>query len=37
MALAKEKKLLKDGAWTANPITFHVLGICSALAVTVKV
>jgi Na+-transporting NADH:ubiquinone oxidoreductase subunit D len=34
---SKEKKILKDGLWSANPITFQVLGICSALAVTVQV
>ena len=39
--IAKIKKtksfgLLKDGVWTINPINFQVLGICSALAVTVQ-
>lgn len=41
MALAlldkKEKKIVKDGLWDANPITFQILGICSALAVTTQV
>jgi Na+-transporting NADH:ubiquinone oxidoreductase subunit D len=27
---------LKDGAWTNNPLSIQVLGICSALAVTNK-
>jgi len=39
--IAKIKKtksfgLLKDGVWTINRINFQVLGICSALAVTVQ-
>lgn len=25
---------LKDGVWTVNPLAIHILGICSALAVT---
>ncbi len=29
-------KLIKESVWVANPITFQVLGICSALAVTVQ-
>lgn len=33
---AKNIKLLKDPIGTSNPITVQVLGICSALAVTVK-
>lgn len=33
----KEKKILKDGLWDANPVTLQVLGICSALAVTTQV
>jgi len=33
----KNKKIIKDGLWEANPITFQVLGICSALAVTTQV
>lgn len=32
----KNKKIVKDGLWDANPITFQVLGICSALAVTTQ-
>ncbi len=34
---AKNRKLLKDPLNDDNPITVQVLGICSALAVTVKV
>jgi Na+-transporting NADH:ubiquinone oxidoreductase subunit D len=30
------KKILKDNVWISNPIAFQVLGVCSALAVTVK-
>lgn len=30
------KKLLKNTIWKSNPIAFQVLGVCSALAVTVK-
>lgn len=30
------KKILKDSVWISNPIAFQVLGVCSALAVTVK-
>lgn len=30
------KKLLKDSTWHSNPIAYQVLGICSALAVTVQ-
>jgi len=33
----KEKKIIRDGLWDANPITFQVLGICSSLAVTTQV
>lgn len=33
---SKNKKILKDGFWDTNPITFQVLGICSALAVTTQ-
>src|SRR3989338_11450161 len=33
----KNKKILKDGVWDTNPITYQVLGICSALAVTTQV
>lgn len=32
----KNKKILKDGVWDTNPITYQVLGICSALAVTTQ-
>ncbi|MCA9406623.1 MAG: NADH:ubiquinone reductase (Na(+)-transporting) subunit D [Candidatus Omnitrophica bacterium] len=32
----KDRKIIKDALWDANPITFQVLGICSALAVTVQ-
>ena len=32
----KEKKLLRTPIWKNNPITVQVLGICSALAITVK-
>lgn len=32
----KNKKIVKDGLWDANPITFQVLGICSSLAVTTQ-
>jgi Na+-transporting NADH:ubiquinone oxidoreductase subunit D len=31
-----KKKILKDSVWISNPIAFQVLGVCSALAVTVK-
>jgi Na+-transporting NADH:ubiquinone oxidoreductase subunit D len=30
------KKTLKDTTWRSNPIAYQVLGICSALAVTVQ-
>ena len=30
------KEILTKGIWTENPVAFQVLGICSALAVTVK-
>jgi Na+-transporting NADH:ubiquinone oxidoreductase subunit D len=33
---AKNKKLLKDPLNDSNPVTVQVLGICSALAITVK-
>ena len=38
MAQEKSKRLdiLIRGVWTENPVAFQVLGICSALAVTVK-
>lgn len=32
----KNKKIVKDGMWDANPITFQILGICSSLAVTTQ-
>lgn len=32
----KDKKIIKDGLWDANPITLQILGICSALAVTTQ-
>jgi Na+-transporting NADH:ubiquinone oxidoreductase subunit D len=32
----KNQKIVKDGLWDANPITFQILGICSALAVTTQ-
>ncbi len=33
---SKNQKILKDGMWDTNPITFQILGICSALAVTTQ-
>lgn len=32
----QDKKIVKDGLWDTNPITFQILGICSALAVTTQ-
>jgi len=32
----KDKRIVKDALWDSNPITFQVLGICSALAVTIQ-
>lgn len=32
----KERKQIKDALWDNNPVTFQILGICSALAVTVQ-
>ncbi len=32
----KDRKIIKDGLWDANPITYQVLGICSSLAVTTQ-
>ncbi len=32
----KDKKMMMDPLWDNNPISLQVLGICSALAVTVK-
>lgn len=34
---SKNKKIIKDGFWDTNPVTYQVLGICSALAVTTQV
>jgi len=33
----KEKRAILDPLWDDNPISLHSLGICSALAVTIKV
>jgi Na+-transporting NADH:ubiquinone oxidoreductase subunit D len=30
------KKIMKTSIWSSNPIAFQVLGVCSALAVTVQ-
>lgn len=30
------QKILKDTTWSSNPVAYQVLGICSALAVTVQ-
>jgi len=32
----ESRHIVKDGLWDNNPITFQILGICSALAVTVQ-
>lgn len=32
----KNKKIVKDGLWDSNPVTYQILGICSALAVTTQ-
>ena len=32
----QEKRIIKDALWDSNPITLQILGICSALAVTVQ-
>jgi len=32
----QDRKIVKDAIWDNNPISFQVLGICSALAVTVQ-
>ncbi|MDP2653561.1 MAG: NADH:ubiquinone reductase (Na(+)-transporting) subunit D [Candidatus Omnitrophota bacterium] len=32
----KNQKIIKDGLWDSNPISFQILGICSALAVTTQ-
>lgn len=29
-------RIVREALWNSNPVTFHVLGICSALAVTVQ-
>ncbi len=33
----QDKKIIMDGLWDTNPISFQILGICSALAVTTQV
>ncbi|NTV30098.1 MAG: NADH:ubiquinone reductase (Na(+)-transporting) subunit D [Candidatus Omnitrophica bacterium] len=33
----RERDIIMEGIWHKNPITYLVMGICSALAVTVKV
>jgi len=33
---SRYKEILVKGIWTENPVAYQVLGICSALAVTVK-
>ncbi len=35
--MASIKKQIKEASWQSNPIAYQVLGICSALAVTVNV
>ncbi len=37
MRYSKEYKTIKNSVWQENPVTFQILGICSALAVTVQV
>ncbi len=32
----KNRRIVREAMWNSNPVTFHVLGICSALAVTVQ-
>ena len=32
----KDQRIVKESFWQNNPITLQVLGICSALAVTVQ-
>ena len=32
----KNKKIIRDGLWDTNPISYQILGICSALAVTTQ-
>ena len=34
---SKNKKIVKDPLMGENPISIHVLGICSALAITTKI
>ncbi len=34
--LSRYKEILTKGIWAENPVAYQVLGICSALAVTVK-
>jgi Na+-transporting NADH:ubiquinone oxidoreductase subunit D len=34
--ISEYKEILTKGIWTENPVAYQVLGICSALAVTVK-
>jgi Na+-transporting NADH:ubiquinone oxidoreductase subunit D len=34
---SKNKKIIKDPLMGENPISIHVLGICSALAITTKI
>ncbi len=36
MKKCKELKSISESVWEKNPITFQILGICSALAVTVQ-
>jgi Na+-transporting NADH:ubiquinone oxidoreductase subunit D len=36
MLTKKDQKIIRDPLWDNNPITLQVLGICSALAVTVQ-
>ncbi|HOY09507.1 MAG TPA: NADH:ubiquinone reductase (Na(+)-transporting) subunit D [Candidatus Omnitrophota bacterium] len=32
----KDRRSIRTALWASNPVTFHVLGICSALAVTTQ-
>lgn len=34
--MSNVQKILKDTTWSSNPVAYQVLGICSALAVTVQ-
>jgi Na+-transporting NADH:ubiquinone oxidoreductase subunit D len=37
LALSKKnRRIVRDALWNSNPVTFQVLGICSALAVTTQ-